>query len=59
VQLKIGGQVQEAVVAETATSSTFTAHLPAGAADLEAILLDRQGKPLAGACYITIRRGGN
>jgi hypothetical protein len=58
VQLKIGGKVQEAVVEETAKSSSFTAHLDAGAVEIEATLLDRQGKPLGGACYVYVRRSG-
>lgn len=59
VQLKIGGKVQESAVEDGAKASTFTVQLPAGPAEIEATLLNAQGQPLAGAGYVTIRRGGN
>lgn len=56
VQLKIRGKLQEAVVEGTAKSATFTPQLAAGPADLEATLLDRQGKLLGGAFYVYVQR---
>ncbi len=56
VQLRIGGKIQEAAVEASATAASFLAPLEAGPVDLEATLLDRQGKPLGGAPYVTIRR---
>ncbi len=57
VQLRIGGNVQENAVEDSAKSSSFLAHLEAGPVDLEAIFIDRHGKPLGGAPYVSIRRG--
>ncbi len=56
VQLKIGGKVQETTVETSATSASFTAKLELGPVELEATLLDRQGQPLGGACYVYVRR---
>jgi hypothetical protein len=57
VQLKIGGKTQEVVVDASASSASFLAPLDAGPVDLAAILLDRDGQPLSGAGYVTVRRG--
>ncbi len=56
VQLKIGGKVLETAVEDSAKSASFRAPLEAAPVEIEATFLDRQGKPLGGAGYVTIRR---
>lgn len=56
-RLKVGDRVQETAVGGADTSASFTVEVGAGPADLEATLLDRDGRPLCGAFYATVRRG--
>lgn len=56
IQLRIGGKALAADVEPAATSVSFVVQLAAGPVDLEAILLDREGKPLAGAPYVSLHR---
>lgn len=55
VQLKIGARAQEANVDGNDTAAVFTANLDAGLTDIEAALLDEDGKRLCGAFYVTVR----
>jgi len=55
VQLKIGSHAQEANVDGNDTAAVFTANLDAGPTDIEATLLDEEGKRLCGAFYVTVR----
>ncbi len=58
-RLKIGTSVQEAEVAAQDQAKAFTVTVDAGPADVEASLLDGNGKPLCGAYYVSIRRHGS
>ena len=55
-ELKIAGQVQTADVSGADTVKVFTVRVAAGPADLEATLLDLDGKPLCSAFYVTISK---
>ncbi len=55
-RLKIGELVKEAEVSATDTAAVFTCELQAGPADIEATLLDKAGKALCSAYYVTVRR---
>lgn len=55
-QLKIADTVQESAVAAGDTEITFTVQANAGPADIEANLLDTDGKPLCSAFYVTVER---
>ena len=54
VELKIAGQVQTADVSGVDTAKVFTIRAAAGPADIEATLLDLDGRPLCSAFYVTI-----
>ncbi|MDO8540892.1 MAG: arylsulfatase [Opitutaceae bacterium] len=56
-RLKIGASVQEADVGSQDKAKVFTVKVNAGPADLEATLLDKNGKPLCSAYYVYVRRG--
>jgi len=55
-RLKIGDLVKEAEVSAADTAAVFTCDLQAGPADIEATLLDKAGKALCSAYYVTVRR---
>lgn len=54
-RLRIGDKVQEAEVARDDAVKVFTVDVAAGPADIEATLLDKQGTPLCGAYYVSVR----
>ncbi len=56
VELKIAGQVQTADVGDAETVKVFTVAVTAGPADIEATLLDKAGKALCSAYYVTVRK---
>lgn len=55
-RLKIDAGVQEADVDSRDKAKVFTVKVDAGAADIEAALLDKDGNPLCGAYYVYVRR---
>ena len=56
VRLKIGANVQETAVDNKDKASIFTAKVDPGPTDIEATLLDLDGKPLCSAFYVTISK---
>ncbi|MCX7046351.1 MAG: arylsulfatase [Candidatus Sumerlaeota bacterium] len=54
-RLKIGASVQEADVDSRDKAKVFTVKVDAGPADLETTLLDKDGKALCSAYYVSIR----
>jgi arylsulfatase A-like enzyme len=56
VRLKIGESVQMADVPRGDKAGVFTVNVSAGPAEIEAALLDTNGKPLCGAYYVYVRR---
>ena len=56
VRLKVGAGVQEAAVGDKDKSINFTAKVDAGPIDIEATLLDKSGKPLCSAYYVSIQK---
>jgi len=54
-RLRIGDRIQEAAVGGADTAAGFSIEVGAGPADVEATLLDKDGAPLCGAFYATIR----
>ena len=55
-RLKVGDDVQEVPVAAEDKCAIFTIPLKAGPADIEATLLDKEGKPICDAFYVYARR---
>jgi arylsulfatase A-like enzyme len=55
-RLRIGTNLQEAAVAPGDKVKEFTATVDAGAAEIEATLLDARGNPLCGAYYVAVRK---
>jgi hypothetical protein len=55
-RLKIGDNIQEADVAPGDAAKVFAVQANAGPADIEATLLDSDGKPLCSAYYVTISK---
>ncbi len=56
VRLKLGMSIQEVAVDRGDKATVFTVKADAGPTDIEATLLDLNGKPLCSAFYITIRK---
>jgi arylsulfatase A-like enzyme len=56
VRLQIGDRTEELAVGADEKRAVFTAELPAGAIDIEALLLDEAGKALSSAYYLSIRK---
>ena len=56
VSLTVGSSTQETAVGKGDKAVRFTVNAAAGPADIDARLLDRDGKPLCGACYVYVRR---
>ncbi len=56
VELKYADQVQTADVSDAETLKIFTITAAAGPAEIEATLLDKDGKALCGAFYISVRK---
>lgn len=56
VELKIAGHEQTAAVASADTVKVFTVSVAAGPTDIEATLLDQDGKPLCSAFYVSISK---
>ena len=56
VELKIVGQTQTAKVSDAETVMVFTVDMAACPADIEATLLDNDGKALCGAYYVSVRK---
>lgn len=55
-RLKIGGHESEKLVGETDREAVFETSLPAGPITIQTWLLDREGKLLCGAYYVSIER---
>jgi hypothetical protein len=56
VELKIAGHEQTAAVASADIVKVFTVSVAAGPTDIEATLLDQDGKPLCSAFYVSISK---
>ncbi len=56
VELKIVGQVLTADVSTEDSVKIFNVEVPAGPADIEATLLDKNGKALCGGYFVSIRK---
>lgn len=54
-RLKIGEQIAEVAVGDVDKAAVFTVSVGAGPVDIEATLLGKDGKPLSGAFYVTVR----
>ena len=57
VEIKVAGQVQTADVSNAETVKVFTLAVAAGPADIEATLLDKAGRALCSAYYVSVRKG--
>jgi len=55
-RLKIAAHDATRAVADDAKAATFQVSLPAGRTQLQGWMLDAQGKEIAGAYYVTVRR---
>ena len=51
----VGSSVQETDVGSSDTCAAFTIQVEAGAADIEAVLLDSKGKALCGGYYVSVQ----
>jgi hypothetical protein len=56
VRLRIGTSVQEVVAGRQDKFVTFTNEVAAGTVDIEAALLDKDGKALCSAFYVSVRK---
>jgi len=56
VRLRIGQNMQEAELADGDKVAVFLVKAVAGPADMEAVLLDKDGAALCGAFYVAVRR---
>lgn len=56
VELKIADQLKTADVSDAETVKVFTIVVNAGPADIETTLLDKSGKALCSAYYVTVRK---
>ncbi len=55
-QLKVGTNIQEVMVADGDKAAVFSINVEAGASNIEATFIDKTGKPLCGAYYVSVRR---